>query len=90
MIENFGPQAVDYRLRASLLIHVFVEGLDKPGQNRLQCGPFAVELTSLDPRIELFGILEISIDEAGEDRPPEETQLEGEASLVVEPPGKIW
>ena len=75
VIENFGAQAVDRRLRASLFMHVPIEGFDESGKKGLQRGPVAVDLASLDACVELLGIPEIGIDEAGEDHAPEETPL---------------
>ena len=76
MIEDFGAQAVD---RASAALRILPICRSKAsietGQDGLQRGPFAVDLASLDPRIEPLGVLEIGIDEAGEDHPPQEGEL---------------
>ena len=75
MIEDFGAQAVDRRIRIAHFAHMPVEGIDQTGQEGLQRGPFAVDLASLDPRVELLGILEIGIHEAREDHPSQEGEL---------------
>ena len=67
-----------------------VEGFNQARQNGLEDRPFAIDSPPIDARVKLFGILEISIDETGEDHASKKPHLKGEAGLVIESPTQIW
>nr|WP_284540040.1 hypothetical protein [Pleomorphomonas sp. T1.2MG-36] len=88
MGENVGPQPIDRVVgrRGYLLRHIGVEAGNEAGQQIGQTRPRAVDGPPFDTSVELLGVLEIGVGEAGKQHAAEHGEREAPLAVGIELP----